>query len=276
MPTFFEQLVDLVNRDTPCVSVTVVDVIGSVPNQRGSKMIVTSEGLFTGTVGGGKVEKLAIEEARKLLQGTLRHGTYFVHWNLNKDVGMTCGGSVKLYFEAFHVGTWRIVIFGAGHVANALISILCTLDCRITCIDPREEWLTRLPDSSKLLKVHSTDMPAEVKTLSDDSFVILMSMGHTTDRPILLEILGTRTFPYVGVIGSKAKAVRLYMDIAEAGLPEEVRRAFFCPIGLPLGTNDPHEIAVSVTAQLLQVRDRLRGEMPAKFAEIEETVAKQD
>jgi len=266
MPPFFEQLIELVNNDVPCVAVTLVDVIGSVPNQAGAKMIVTSDGLLVGTVGGGKVEKRAIDEAQRLLNGTLRHDTHFVQWNLNKDIGMTCGGSVKLYFETFHVGTWQIVIFGAGHVAQALIDIMITLDCRITCFDPRPEWLARISDSPRLLKVLSTDMPAEVRTLPENAFVVLMSMGHTTDKPILLEILGTRTFPYLGVIGSKAKAVRLRQDVAEAGLPEKLQSAFFCPIGIPVGTNDPHEIAISVVAQLLEVRDRLRGAKPAKFA----------
>jgi xanthine dehydrogenase accessory factor len=82
-----------------------------------------------------------------------------------------------------------------------------------------------------------------------------MTMGHTTDKPILIEILRTRSFPYLGVIGSDAKANVLRRDIAEAGLPEEAKRAFFCPIGLALGTNHPYEIAVAVAAQLLEVRD---------------------
>jgi len=82
-----------------------------------------------------------------------------------------------------------------------------------------------------------------------------MTMGHTTDKPILLEILRTRRFPYLGVIGSNAKAKRLRQDIEAAGLPEELQRAFFCPVGLTLGSDAPHEIAISIAAQMLQVRD---------------------
>ena len=81
-----------------------------------------------------------------------------------------------------------------------------------------------------------------------------MTMGHTTDRPILIEILRTRKFPYLGVIGSNAKAKRLRQDVVDAGLPEELTKAFLCPVGLEIGSNHPHEIAVSVTAQWLQVR----------------------
>jgi xanthine dehydrogenase accessory factor len=168
---------------------------------------------------------------------------------------MTCGGIVKLYFESHNVGRWRIVVFGAGHVANAVVSTLVHLDCNLTCIDPREEWLAKLPESPKVTKVLASDMASIVRTLPDDAFVVLMTMGHSTDKPILLEILRTRSFPYVGVIGSEAKANVLRRDIAEAGLPEEAKGAFFCPIGLALGTNHPYEIAVSVAAQLLEMRD---------------------
>ena len=255
MPTFFEALNELMASGVPLVAVTVVDAVGSVPQDRGAKMIVTAEGLRFGTVGGGKVETKAIGEAQEMLRGEATETTKFAQWNLAKDVGMTCGGVVKLYFESHNVGRWRIVVFGAGHVANAVVNVLIHLDCVVTCIDPREEWLANLPDSPKLTKVLSSDMPSMVKTIPDDAFVLLMTMGHTTDKPILIEILRTRAFPYLGVIGSDAKANVLRRDIAEAGLPEEAKSAFFCPIGLSLGTNHPYEIAVSVAAQLLQVRD---------------------
>src|SRR5436309_4475601 len=255
MPTFFEALNELMAMDVPLVAVTVVDTIGRVPQDRGAKMIVTAAGLKCGTVGGGKVETKAIAEAQAMLSGADAETTKFAQWQLQKDVGMTCGGVVKLYFESHNVGKWRIVVFGAGHVANALVNLLVHVDCHVTCIDPRQEWLDKLPASPKLTRIASDDMPSLVKTIPDDAFVVLMTMGHSTDKPILIEILRTRTFPYLGVIGSDAKAAILRRDIAEAGLPEEAKRAFFCPIGLSIGTNHPYEIAVSVAAQLIEVRD---------------------
>ena len=255
MPTFFEALNELMAGELPLVVVTVVDTMGSVPQDRGTKMIVTAEGLRFGTVGGGRVETKAIAAAQEMLRGETTETTEFAQWNLAKDVGMTCGGIVKLYFESHNVGRWRIVVFGAGHVANAVVNVLIHLDCVVTCLDPRPEWLAKLPDSPKLTKVLTPDLPSAVKTIPNDAFVVLMTMGHTTDKPILIEILRTRSFPYLGVIGSDAKANILRRDIDEAGLPEEAKRAFFCPIGLSVGTNHPYEIAVSVAAQLLEVRD---------------------
>jgi xanthine dehydrogenase accessory factor len=255
VPTFFETLTELLAADTPLVAVTVVDTMGSVPQDRGSKMIVTAEGLRYGTVGGGRVETKAINEALQMLRGEIAETTRFAQWNLAKDVGMTCGGIVRLYFEAHNARPWKIVVFGAGHVSQALSTLLVHFDCQLTVIDPRPEWLDKLPRSPRLTPVHATDMPSLVAGLPDDAYVILMTMGHTTDKPILIEILRTRKFPYLGVIGSDAKANVLKRDLAEAGLPEEAKRAFFCPIGLEIGTNHPYEIAVSIVAQLLKVRD---------------------
>jgi xanthine dehydrogenase accessory factor len=260
MATFFQTLNELLARETPCVAVTVVETMGSAPQDRGAKMIVTTEGLLFGTVGGGKVETKALGEAQRMLRGEHPEPTHFVSWNLNKDVGMTCGGIVKLYFEAFNAARWNIVVFGAGHVSQALTRLLVHLDCHLTCIDPRQEWLAKLPSSPRLDPVLAPDMPALVQTLPADAFVVLMTMGHTTDKPILLEILRTRKFPYLGVIGSDSKAIILKRDVAAAGLPEEAQKAFFCPVGLDLGTNHPYEIAVSIIAQMLSVRDRLAAE----------------
>lgn len=259
MTTFFEALNELSAAGAPFVAVTVVDTVGSTPQDRGSKMLVTAAGRHFGTVGGGKIEARCIEEAKRLLSDSSLPKTEFFQWSLNKDIGMTCGGIVRVYFELFNATRWNIVVFGAGHVAQALIEILVKLDCRVTCIDPRPEWLSGLAASAKLTKIMSADMPGEVARLGDDAFVVLMTMGHTTDKPILLEILRTRTFPYVGVIGSNAKAKRLRQDVLDAGLPAEAQRAFHCPIGLPVGSDSPYEIAVSVTAQLLAERDRPAG-----------------
>lgn len=257
MMEYYNQIIELSNKKIPFVSVTLIETIGSTPQDQGAKMIVTNQGLYFGTVGGGKVEKKSIETSIDLINNKSNTKNLFVQWNLNKDVGMTCGGSVKLFFEVFNYNNWNIVIFGAGHVANALINILINLECQITCIDPREEWLNKLPKSEKLNLIQIDEMKNHVKEIPEKSFIILMTMGHTTDKPILLEILKTRSFPYIGVIGSKAKANILFKDIKEEGLPESSKDLFYCPIGLDIGTNNVYEIAISIVAQLIQERDRL-------------------
>jgi xanthine dehydrogenase accessory factor len=250
--SFFQRVVELASAGEPFVAVTLVDAPGSTPGDAGSKMIVTPHGRDLGTVGGGRIEARAIDEARQLLTG--RGSTRFVDWNLKADVGMTCGGRVRLYFETFNVSTWRIAIFGAGHVTQALARLLTTLPCQVTCIDPRQEWLDQLPTEVATVLV---EHPAEhVSQLTDDTYVLCMTQGHATDLPVLERILSTgRQFPYLGVIGSRAKAAVLRRDL---GLGSE--QPFHCPIGLAVGTNHPGEIAVSIAAQLLEVRDKHQAE----------------
>jgi xanthine dehydrogenase accessory factor len=265
MPTphgFVERLAELSQSGVPFVCVTMVQAVGSTPQDAGSKMLVNAAGLVTGTVGGGRVEHKAIEHAKQMLAQPANQTplTELVEWNLKRDVGMTCGGSVKLFFETYNHSDWRIVVFGAGHVASAVVDCLGRLDCHVTCIDPRAEWIDRIPARERLRKIQHDEPRALVAQLPEDAFVICMTMGHATDRPILEEIFRQgRKFPFLGVIGSRAKRAVLLKELAAAGVPAEQAGSFECPIGLELGTNQPGEIAISVVAQLIQRRDQWRG-----------------
>ena len=94
-------------------------------------------------------------------------------------------------------------------------------------------------------------------TLPDKAFLLAMTMGHATDRPVLRRALMERNFPYVGVIGSAAKAEILRSELIAEGVPPGRASEFHCPVGLDFGTNHPHEIAISIAAQLLSERDKL-------------------
>lgn len=260
-PGPYEQLVALEREGTAFVLVTLVEALGSTPQDTGAKMLVTAAGRHAGTVGGGRVEARAISFALELLAsaGTDAARPRLVNWSLKGDVGMTCGGSVKLYFEPHPArdAAWPIVIFGAGHVAQALLPLLLPLPCSITVSDSRPEWLEQLP-RARHLRVIAHDNPADlVPTLPAHAFLLCMTKGHATDRPILQRALGERNFPFIGVIGSDAKAAVLRRELVAAGLSPERANLFHCPVGLDFGSNHPHEIALSIAAQLLTERDRL-------------------
>jgi len=107
--TIYEQLVALETEGVAFVLVTLVDALGSTPQDAAAKMLVTAEGLHSGTVGGGKVEAAALRLAAEVLEkGDSK--PRFVSWTLKGDVGMTCGGSVKFYFEP-HFGLSLIHIW---------------------------------------------------------------------------------------------------------------------------------------------------------------------
>lgn len=240
------------------VTITLVAIRGSAPQVLGAKAIVTDDGIEAGTVGGGKIEAAAVEHAKKLLAKLEDQPVCeLVKWNLQTDIGMTCGGEVQLMFEVVRNDAWPIVVFGAGHISQQLVPLLLTLNCRVTWIDPRMDWLAKFGEHRKLKKVCTPDMPAEVSGQPEKSFFVLMTRGHASDLPILSEILRTRKAPYVGVIGSNQKASVMKRNLKEEGLAEEEIESFFCPMGKPIGNNTPSEIAVSIVSQLLEIRDEL-------------------
>lgn len=255
---YIEQLAHLLQTGKPFVAVTLVDAIGSTPQDTGTKMLVTADGLAFGTVGGGRIEFKAIEHAQAMLRSPGKGLRLLVDWNLQRDVGMTCGGVVKLFFEAYNVDDWRVVVFGAGHVAQALVRCLLQLDCTILCIDARPDWLERLPRDAKLQAIHSSDPESEVPQLTAQDFVVCMTMGHNSDLPILKAIFSSGLDPaYLGVIGSRSKRRVLLRDLEQQGISQDAVCNLYCPIGLPIGTNQPAEIAISIVAQMLQVRGEL-------------------
>lgn len=242
-------------RGIACVVVTILQVRGSVPGMLGGKMVVTVEGLVAGTVGGGRVEAKVIEEGQRLL-GDEDAMCAEVVWNLQRDVGMTCGGEMRFLFEVVRpLAAWHVVVFGAGHVAKAVVGVLSGLACRVDVIDVRADWLEGLPKAGNV-KVHCVSAYEEgVGLVNEKSYILCLTKGHSTDRPVLREVL--RRYPggaFLGVIGSLAKRAVLSRELREDGIEEEQLEKVVCPVGLPIGTNDPAEIAISIVAQLLERR----------------------
>lgn len=244
------------NELSEFVVVTLTGFQGSAPQILGARMIVSAQGYFSGTVGGGKLEKAAIEKSLQLLGLPRQSTTESKTWNLQTDLGMSCGGTVTLLFEYQSTKRdWRIAIFGAGHVSQELCRVLARLNCHIDVFDTRAEWLAKLPKDIRHLEPHlTTSLESEVKKLSDKTFVVVATMGHSTDLPVLKEIFDGRKLPYVGVIGSHVKAKKLRAGLLELGVTSADCESLHCPIGEELGDNTPPEIAISIAAQLLKVR----------------------
>ncbi len=257
MRSFFERTLELEQSGEDFVVITIASARGSVPQNRGAKAIVTKEGLVFGTVGGGKVEARAIQEALEILNSpdATELSPKLCTWNLQTDIGMTCGGEMTYLFELHHQSSWPIAVFGAGHVSQAFIRILSQLPCQITCIDHRSEWIEKLPNLSNLKKLCLPEPESIVKDLHPKSSFIVMTQGHAKDLPILKEIFTRHPqASYVGGIGSHVKALRLKKELLDFGISKNLVDQFVCPIGLDFGSNHPAEIAVSICAQLLQRR----------------------
>jgi xanthine dehydrogenase accessory factor len=256
--SLWSDLAECEARGVPHVLVILLETKGSAPQSVGAKMLVRSRGLPHGTVGGGKIEAAAIRFAREMLEQTDGAGVELreVEWNLQRDIGMTCGGAVRLLFHARRFASWPIAIFGAGHIVQALVPLLQTLDAMIVCFDTRPEWLEKLPPHPRFTSWLVEDLAGAVGEIPERSFVLSITQGHATDVPVLLEAFRRGSFPFIGCIGSEVKARKLRAELAEAGIGRDAVDRLRCPLGLPLGGNDPNEIGISIAAQLLQERDR--------------------
>lgn len=257
---YLEKAHELSAQGTDFVTITLVQPEGHVPQDIGAKAIVTAQGIFWGTVGGGRLEAHAIQHAHEMMVKTAPKELTEPHslrYDLKKDLNMVCGGYATLFFELSTSSNWNIVVFGAGHVVQATVPLIASFDCTVWCIDSREEWLNKLPQRPNLKKILTADLPAYVHQLPKNLFYLCITQGHATDLPIVREILKKGDALFIGVIGSVQKAKTLKNTLKEEGFAPEMIDQIQCPVGLPIGTNAPAEIAVSIASQLLQKRDSL-------------------
>lgn len=259
-PTVLREIERLRQAGTAFCVATIVDARGSIPQIVGATAIFTPAGLAHGTVGGGRLEASCQEKALALLGDAGGPGTRFERTNLQRDLGMTCGGEVAVYYEVHRRDReWSIVVFGAGHVAQTLCRFLAELDCRVVCVDTRADWLDRLPRSDRLEACKVEDYCDGIDRIAPGADVLVMTSGHSADLPILKAIAARGLeVAHLGVIGSDAKSAVLRRELAAEGVPQAFVDRIVCPLGEKLGNNTPAEIAVGVISQLLKLRQTAR------------------
>ncbi len=246
---WIQVLAELERKGEPCVLVTVVEHKGSTPRDSGTKMLVTEQGCYA-TIGGGHLEYKALQLAREMLrQGDPQMKVE--RFSLGASLGQCCGGMATIMLEPVVRARHHLVLFGAGHVAKALVHILATLPFRITWIDEREaEFPTELP--AGVTNVVSEDPVAEIDDQPAGSFYLVMTHNHQLDLELSARILKRGDARYFGVIGSRTKRKRFDYKLKERGFDEAALSRMICPIGLPEVTGKhPAEIAVSVAGELI-------------------------
>lgn len=243
----------------PYTLVTLVEVDGSVPQRAGAHMIVMADGTQEGTVGGGALEYRLAALAREML--AQRQDARCIALDLGKDLGMACGGQVRAMLEPFG-NLQPVTIYGCGHVCRALAPLLVSLDFAVTVVDDRPEWADPAAFPS-LVSVVCEDMVVHSRRQHPSSgvFFLVMTRGHQSDFEVVKELL-VHTPKYLGVMGSAHKrsvvgGLLCTLGLSDASSPEEALAAFpplHMPVGLPIGSRTPAEIAVSVAAELVKLR----------------------
>lgn len=240
------------------VLVTVAAVRGSAPREAGAKMVVTADAAH-GTIGGGRLELECITEGRMMLQGAA--GPVLREFPLGPALGQCCGGSVSVLFEVVAPPAWRVAVFGAGHVGREVVGLLGGLPCQLRWVDSRAGLLRDHP--ARVTPILAEDPAAEIARLTPGSFVLVMTHDHQLDFAIVAAALARKDLT-VGLIGSDTKRARFASRLRALGLDPA---PLICPIGLPgVGGKLAAEIAISVVAQLLHLRDE-SADNPQRLAE---------
>lgn len=162
----------------------------------------------------------------------------------------------KEYYAEQYNYDGRVFIFGAGHVARELVPLLSHLGFKCVVIDDREEFAKPevFPTAHKVLLADYTKLN-EVCKLHCMDYAVVMTRGHVHDANCERFLL-TTPVPYIGVMGSKNKAKLARETLLSEGYSETQLARIKTPIGLDIGSETPAEIAVSIAAQLIQVRSK--------------------
>lgn len=235
----------------PAVLATVVQSIGSAPQEAGAKLVVTQGGEMAGTVGGGAFEQRVLEEARTLFACEER--TRLLELNLSRDLGMCCGGVMTVFFERVALPA-RLVVLGAGHIARPLVELASAVGFEAVVIDEREAWAdpARFP---KALAVHCDDPEAVIAELAldSDTAVVVVTHHHPLDQALVRALVASRA-GFCGLVGSEAKRNKFQMRLEAQGVPPGALLRLRSPLGIQIGAETPEEIALSIVAELVAWR----------------------
>lgn len=254
-------LTAFLTRYPDTILVTIAQAKGSTPREEGAFMLVCATEIF-GTIGGGQLEFLAIDNARALLSGS---GQTQMDVPLGPEIGQCCGGRTLLSFTrvtpelaadlesqlaAESAAYPNVMLFGAGHVGQALAVALAPLPLRVTVVETRAEALQDLPVT---VTARHVAMPeALVTDLPPGSAVVILTHDHALDFLIAREALTRGDLAYVGMIGSATKRATFKNWLARETEGAVSSEALVLPIGgTAVRDKRPAVIAALVAAELL-------------------------
>ena len=244
----------------PVALATIVSTQGSMPRQAGSKILVRADGSTVGTVGGGAMESLVIQEALAALSdGQTRLNSYNLNNLEDGDPGV-CGGSAQVFIEPMMTSPTLLVI-GGGHVGKALAELGKWLDYRVVLSDDREAFCN--PDYLPGLDGYLVCAPGELverASIDRQTYVAAVTRGVPLDVELIPALLQTDA-PYIGLIGSRRRWALTIRELKEQhGLTEAQLSRVHAPIGLELNAETPKEIAVSIMSEIIMIRRGGTGE----------------
>ena len=316
MSEWIDKALAAVTRGEQLAMATVVGAQGSTPREIGARMLVWPDH-FTGTIGGGSLERQALDQARKLLtHDTRRHALQ--DYPLGPLLGQCCGGRVRLLVERLDAESapWladaaqacdqgkpfrlqaaidganltrsvlaaggedpadnapripipevrtlseaitpakpRLVIFGAGHVGQAVARAFAPLPFHLDWLASREDLRPEAGGTQATI-LDEDDLEACVSAAPAGTLLAIFTHSHDLDYRLTRAALARGDFGYLGLIGSRTKRARFESRLRDDGFSDADLARLICPIGIPtLKSKAPAVIAVSLAAELLALTE---------------------
>jgi xanthine dehydrogenase accessory factor len=255
--------------DEHAVVATLVDARGSAPRPIGSRLAISERGELAGSVSGGCVESEVAELARAVfVDGEQRRVTYGISDEQAFSVGLPCGGEIDVLLERVglddlerfhHESPYRLLVFGAVDLAEALCKAANELGWETVVADPRKRFATRerIPSADELLVEWPDEALARVEP-DHATAVVVLTHEDKFDVPALVGALRSDAF-YVGALGARRNQERRRARLLEEGLSEDELDRIAGPTGLDVGAETPGETAISILGEILAVRSGRSG-----------------
>ncbi len=222
---------------------------GSVPQKTGSMMFMRKKEVL-GTIGGGKIEYEVRQEMEERLSQHFPPYKKVFQLTRNK-FGMQCGGKAEVFFQP--VGNWFTChIFGAGHICEELRPLLSKMDISLRIYDNRHEYAAKRPFPVQVIDYHTI---AETVSIRPQDCVVIITHSHEHDEICLKNCLPFQP-AYLGMIGSKNKVKEIFERLEKKGIPGDELEKVDSPIGIPLPSRTPVEVAISIAARFVELKNK--------------------
>lgn len=207
---------------------------------------------------GGEVERWLVEGDR-VVSGNFPYAETWLP--LVQEKSRKSGGGTVVLIEnqrflverSARAGT--VYLLGAGHVAQPVAALAALVNFETVVLDDREEFANaeRFPQADMIKVLASFERVFAGMEIDEESYLVIVTRGHRHDKAALAQCLRTKA-GYIGMIGSRRKRDMIYQDLLNEGFTQADIDRVHCPIGLKIGGETPEEIAVSIVAELVQVR----------------------
>ena len=225
----------------PVALASLVKTTPDIDSKLGGKPLIRSDSSVEGTLGADNLNSEAIKYAIELMA-----------YGNSKYVRSETGAE---YFVEGYTTPPRIILCGGGHVSRAIYTFAVNLGFNLTVIDDREEFAnnTRFPLGDVVVAENSAEGFRSVE-INKNTFIVIATRGHRYDHVSLEAALNTSA-SYIGLLGSKRKTILIYEELLSKGVSIDRIKDVRAPIGLDINARTPEEIAISIMAEILMIRN---------------------